>query len=74
MSKVVVRNLKVRELPPELTTGLDAAPDETVRVTIEAERGRAVDELVKLADRMGAEAERKGLTDAKLAELLEERG
>ena len=69
MPKLVVRSLKVRDLPPELTEGLDVAPDEVVRVTIDAERGRLVDDLIKLADRMGEEAERQGLTDRKLADL-----
>lgn len=74
MSRVVVRNTRVRDLPPELIEGLDATPEEVVRITIDAERGRLVDDLIKLADRMGAKAERKGLTDQKLSELLEERG
>jgi hypothetical protein len=38
MPKVVTRDVRVRDLPSELTAGLDAAPDDVVRVTVEAGR------------------------------------
>ena len=72
MSSVVLKNIKARDLPAEFAEGLDADPDELVRVTIDAEYHRNVRKLFEIADRASAEAERRGLTDEKLAEILDE--
>ena len=37
MPREVFKDIKVSELPPELTEGLDAGPDELVRVTVDAD-------------------------------------
>ena len=43
MAKLVRRNIRVKDPPPEFRLGLDAGPEDTVRVTIEAERARRVE-------------------------------
>ena len=73
MAKVVSKNIRVKDLPPELTAGLDAAPDEVVRVTVDAERSRRVERFVRLAHDLSEEARAKGLTEEKLAELLDDK-
>ena len=73
MATVIVRKIKVRDLPSELRAGLDAAPEDVVEVTVDAGRRRRVAELLALVQQIGAEAERRGLTDEKLSELLDER-
>ena len=70
MPREVFKDIKVSELPPELTEGLDAGPDELVRVTVDADYHRNVAELLRVAERASAEARRRGLTEEKLAELL----
>ena len=71
MAKVIAKNVRVKDLPPELTAGLDAAPDEVVWVTVDAERARRVETFVRLAHDLSEEARSKGLTEEKLAELLD---
>ncbi len=41
MTRVMARDVRVRDLPPEL----DAAPDEVVRVTVDAGRSEELAEL-----------------------------
>ena len=72
MPRVVSKDVRVRDLPAELTAGLDAAPDEVVRVTIDADQREELAKLRALAKAASAEAERRGLTEARLAELLNE--
>jgi bifunctional DNA-binding transcriptional regulator/antitoxin component of YhaV-PrlF toxin-antitoxin module len=72
MATVIVRKIRVRDLPSELRAGLDAAPEDVVEVTVDAGRRRKVAELLALVQRIGAEAERRGLTDEKLGELLDD--
>jgi bifunctional DNA-binding transcriptional regulator/antitoxin component of YhaV-PrlF toxin-antitoxin module len=73
MATVIVRKIRVRDLPSELRAGLDAAPEDVVEVTVDAGRRRKVAELLALVQKIGAEAERRGLTDEKLGELLDDR-
>lgn len=73
MPKVVTKDVRMRDLPPELTAGLDAAPDDVVRVTVDAGRREALAKLRALSKAASAEAKRRGLTEEKLAELLNER-
>jgi bifunctional DNA-binding transcriptional regulator/antitoxin component of YhaV-PrlF toxin-antitoxin module len=73
MATVIVRKIRVRDLPSELRTGLDAAPEDVVEVTVDAGQRRKVAELLALVQKIGAEAERRGLTDEKLNELLDDR-
>jgi bifunctional DNA-binding transcriptional regulator/antitoxin component of YhaV-PrlF toxin-antitoxin module len=62
----------MRDLPSELRRGLDAGPEDVVEITVDAGRRRKVADLLSLAHEIGAEAERRGLTDEKLKELLNE--
>ena len=73
MPKVVFKDVRVRDLPAELTADLDAAPDDVVRVTVDAERRQELAKLRALSKAASAEAKRRGLTEEKLAELLDER-
>ena len=73
MATVIVRKVRVRDLPSELRTGLDAAPEDVVEVTVDAGHRRKVAELLALVQEIGAKAERRGLTDHKLSELLNDR-
>jgi bifunctional DNA-binding transcriptional regulator/antitoxin component of YhaV-PrlF toxin-antitoxin module len=73
MATVIVRCVRVRDLPSELRRGLDAGPEDVVEVTVDAGRRRKVAALLSLVQEIGAEAERRGLTDETLKELLDER-
>jgi hypothetical protein len=71
MAKVITKTYRVEELPPAMVAELDAAPDELVRVTVDARR-RDVKALLEITRRASREARRRGLTKEKLAELLDE--
>jgi bifunctional DNA-binding transcriptional regulator/antitoxin component of YhaV-PrlF toxin-antitoxin module len=73
VAAVIVRKVKVRDLPSELRAGLDAEPEDVVEVTVDAGHRRKLAELLALVEEVGAEAERRGLTDEKLAGLLDDR-
>lgn len=70
MPTLIVRKARVRDLPSELRTGLDSAPEDVVKVTVDAGHRRKVAAPVALVQQNGVEAERRGLTDEKLCELL----
>ena len=72
MAKVVTKTYRVEELPPDMVAELDVAPDQLVRVTVDARRRRDVDALLDLTRRASREARRRGLTQEKLAELLDD--
>jgi antitoxin component of MazEF toxin-antitoxin module len=73
VAAVIVRKVKVRDLPSELRAGLDAEPEDVVEVTVDAGHRRKLAELLALVEEVSAEAERRGLTDEKLADLLDDR-
>jgi hypothetical protein len=71
MAKVLVRSIRVRELPPALRDDLDAAPDDEVEVTIDTrKRERDLERLDRVVHQLSEEARRHGLTEETLAELL----
>ena len=72
VQSMVRKTAKVRDLPPELTKGLRAEPDEVVTVTVETKASlRASDRaLLKLMDQISDEAEANGLTQELLDEIL----
>jgi hypothetical protein len=72
-SKVIIKDVRVRDLPPQLRADLDAAPEDIVRVIVDAQRACDVADLLALVDRMGRTAAKRGLTEEKLAELLDDR-
>jgi hypothetical protein len=73
MAKVIIKTYRVGELPPGMVAELDAAPDQLVRVTVDARRRRDVDALLEITRRASGEARKRGLTREKLAELLDDR-
>jgi hypothetical protein len=73
IATVIIRKVRVRDLPSELRTCLETAPEDVVEVMVDAGHCRKVAELLALVQRIGAEAERRGLTDEKLSALLDER-
>jgi hypothetical protein len=73
MAKVITKTYRVEELPPRMVAELDAAPDQLVRVTVDARRRRDVAALLELTRRASREARRRGMTEKKLAELLDDR-
>jgi hypothetical protein len=73
MAKIVRKTCRVGELPPGIVAELDAAPDQLVRVTVDARRRRDVEALLEITRRASREARRRGLTKEKLAQLLDDR-
>jgi len=65
MSKEVAKTIKVKELP-QLIDQLGLSPEQEIKITIE----KTDDQLLKVMDKVGAEAQEKGLTPEKLEELL----
>lgn len=70
MKTTVIDNIKGSELPLVWAERAAVRPDDEVQITIGPSRGEAAKELLRIMDQMGEEAERRGLTDEKLAELL----
>jgi len=73
MAKIVRKTYRVEELPPAMVAELDAAPDQLVRVTVDARRRRDVEALLEITRQASREARRRGLTKAKLVQLLDDR-
>ncbi len=65
MSKEVAKKIKVKELP-QLIDKLGLSPEQEIKVTIE----KTDNELLKVMDEVGINAQEKGLTPEKLEELL----
>ena len=72
-SKVIVKDVRVQDLPAQLKADLDAEPEDVVRVIVDAQRAGDVADLLAIADRMSRTAAERGLTEQKLAELLDDR-
>lgn len=70
--KLVRKEVKASELPVELRKELDAAPGETVRVTLDVRPRRDAGRLIEITRRASAEAKGHGLTRRKLADLLDD--
>lgn len=70
MAKVIIRSMKVGDLPAFLSEGLEAGPDEQARIIVDAERESAVEALINLARRIGRLASDRGLTESRLQALL----
>jgi hypothetical protein len=63
--KQVLKNIKVSEIPT-LIAQLGLSPEQEVDLTIEENS----ENLLSIMDKVGKKAQAKGLTEAKLAELL----
>jgi bifunctional DNA-binding transcriptional regulator/antitoxin component of YhaV-PrlF toxin-antitoxin module len=71
MAKILVRSIRVRELPPALRDDLDAAPDDEVEVTIDTRtRERNLERLDRIVHPLSEEVRRGGLTEESLPKLL----
>ena len=71
--KTIVIDLKGYELPSEWAERAGVLPDEPVEVTIQPRREERLRQLFNIMDKASQEAESKGLTEGKLAELLDDR-
>ena len=69
MARVIRKEVKAADLPKEWRAGLDAAPDEVVRVTVDARRRRDARPLLRLSEQASAEARRRGLSSRSLTDL-----
>ena len=67
MTKTVLTNVKVKDIP-ELIAQLKLSPETTVNLSIE----QTENDLMGIMDKIGQAAEARGLTEEKLAELLED--
>jgi hypothetical protein len=70
MAKVIRKEMKASELPSTLAAGLDATPDQIVRVTVRPRRDARL--LLAITARASAAARQRGMTRQKLAELLDD--
>jgi hypothetical protein len=70
MAKVIRREVRGSELPPEWASELDVQPDVMVRVTLDARARRDIGRLLRLSGEASEEAWRRGLTSSKLRRLL----
>lgn len=67
----IVERYPAGKLPKDLL-GEDISPDETVRIIIQTAREPDLDALLRTVERAGEEAQRNGLTEALLQEIVEE--
>jgi hypothetical protein len=67
---ITIERVCGRELPPEWAKKAGVAPDDRVQVIIGPSREQAAEELMALVDRMGKEAQEKGLGEETLDALL----
>jgi len=72
MKTTVIEKITGKELPQEWAEKAGVQPDEEVEITIQPSREQRLRALLEIMDRAGAEAESRGLTDDKLAELLKD--
>lgn len=70
MRTTIIDDIKGSELPRQWAERASVRPDDAVQITIGPSRDEAAKELLSIMDQMGVEADRRGLTDEKLAELL----
>lgn len=67
-----ISRVRGRDLPPAWAKRANVEPDEVVQVIIGSSQRTAAKELLGIMDQMAEEAERRGLTEEKLAELLKD--
>jgi len=68
----LIEKIRGKDLPPEWAEKADVQPEEEVQVLIGPGRRAAAKALLRSMERLGTEAKRQGLTEAKLAELLQD--
>ena len=69
MARVIRQEVRAADLPKKWQARLDAAPDEIVRVTVDARRRRDVRALLRLSEQASAEARRRGLSSRSLIDI-----
>lgn len=65
-------NIKGSELPENLRRKAKIAPGEVVTITIQPKMDDALENMLNILDRAGKEAEKRGLTDDILSDLLKD--
>jgi hypothetical protein len=70
-TRKTIRNVRGADLPPAWAQQAGILPDQEVDIVIQ-DRKAAIQRLEKLMDKMGEEAQRQGLTEKKLQELLQQ--
>lgn len=71
--KTLTQEVPGRDLPEEWRMKAEVSPDEFVTVIIQPSRDELTKQLLDIADRASTEAKEKGLTEEKLAQLLNEK-
>ena len=64
--------VKGKEIPEKWRKKAEISADEIVEIIIQPPRNEQIKKLFETMDRINDEAEKKGLTEEKLAELLRE--
>lgn len=72
MKTITFNDIKGSQLPEEWTREAEAGPDDVLEITIGPPREKMTRELLETIDRIGKNAEERGLTEEKLTELLDE--
>ena len=70
--KTIIIDLKGYQLPSEWAEKAGVLPDQAVEVTIQPPREKPLKRLFMIMDEASQEAEAEGLTEEKLAELLDD--
>lgn len=71
--KTLTQEVPGRDLPEKWRMLAEVSPDEYVTVIIQPSRDNLTSKLLEIAERASDEAKKKGLTEEKLSELLNEK-
>lgn len=72
MKTITIDNIRGDQLPQEWAKQAEISPDEIVAITIGPPRKQQVEKLLELINKIGQDAKKKGLTEQKLSQLLNE--
>ncbi len=64
--------IKGSDLPDSLRKKANVLPGEVVTITIQPSMDKSLKELLEVMDKAGEEAQKRGLTDEKLSDLLKD--
>ena len=70
--QTTIEQVSGRELPKAWAQRAQVQPDDMVQITIAPDRDEASKKLIALMDNMGTQAEKNGLTEEKLNQILNE--
>jgi hypothetical protein len=71
--KTLTQEVPGRDLPEKWRIMAEVSPDEYVTVIIQPSRDKLTGKLLEIAERASGEARKKGLTEERLSELLNEK-